>query len=239
MASRALVPTAGRRSAKRAGSNADWRAILRRSFRRSAELIGAAGLFAAMVALGLALATYTQTDPSGSTASGSPVENWMGLPGAWAAERVLMLFGLPAVLLLPLLYVFARRLWDAAGDLIDQDEDDEALLPLPAWWRLALMLALAMALLGTALALMVIVPGGTLPAGAGGLGGLLGAAAIRGAAHLLPSADLWIVRGAAFVATLAGLFLTAQVFALDWHRLPRLPAFLRRSGEGAGRTAPL
>jgi S-DNA-T family DNA segregation ATPase FtsK/SpoIIIE len=63
--------------------------VLRRSFRRSAELIGGATLFGAMVFLALALASYTQTDPSGSTASGSPVDNWMGLPGAWAAERVL------------------------------------------------------------------------------------------------------------------------------------------------------
>ena len=62
-------------------------------------------LFAAMIALGLALVSYTQTDPSGSTASGSPVENWMGLPGAWAAERVLLFFGLPGVLLLPLLFL--------------------------------------------------------------------------------------------------------------------------------------
>ena len=239
MASRALVPPAGRRSAK----SADWRAILRRSFRRSAELIGAALLFAAMLALGLALATYTQTDPSGSTASGSPVENWMGLPGAWAAERTLMLFGLPAVLLLPLLYVFARRLWDAAGDLIDQDEEDEDedLALLPAWWRLALMLSLAMALLGTALALMVTTPGGTLPAGAGGLGGLLGAAAITGIAQLLPDGAVWIVRVAAFVAAVAGLVMTAQVFAFDWHRLPRMPAFLRRSAadNAAPRVAAL
>jgi len=230
MASRALVPPAGRRSAK----SADWRAILRRSFRRSAELIGAALLFAVMIALGLALASYTQTDPSGSTASGSPVENWMGLPGAWAAERTLMLFGLPAVLLLPLLYVFARRLWDAAGDLIDQDEEDEYedLSPLPVWWRLALMLSLAMGLLGTALALMITAPGGTLPAGAGGLGGLLGAAAISGIAQLLPDGAVWIVRVAAFVAAVAGLVLTAQVFAFDWHRLPRIPAFLRGSADG-------
>jgi DNA segregation ATPase FtsK/SpoIIIE, S-DNA-T family len=230
MASRALVPPAGRRSAK----SADWRAILRRSFRRSAELIGAALLFAVMIALGLALASYTQTDPSGSTASGSPVENWMGLPGAWAAERTLMLFGLPAVLLLPLLYVFARRLWDAAGDLIDQDEEDEYedLSPLPVWWRLALMLSLAMGLLGTALALMITVPGGTLPAGAGGLGGLLGAAAITGVAQLFPDGAVWIVRVAAFVAAVAGLVVTAQVFAFDWHRLPRIPAFLRGSADG-------
>ncbi|GEN99574.1 hypothetical protein NSE01_14070 [Novosphingobium sediminis] len=224
MASRALVSPGGGRAAK----SADWRAILKRSFRRSAELIGAALLFAAMIALALALATYTQTDPSGSTASGSPVENWMGLPGAWAAERVLLFFGMPGVLLLPLLYVFARRLWDAAGDLIDIDEEDEALQPLPAWWRLAVMLAFAMALVGTAFALMLTGPGGTLPAGAGGLGGLLGAALVRGLAHLVPAAELWIVRGAAFVTIVAGLFVTTKVFAFDWHRMPRMPAFLRR-----------
>ncbi len=233
MASRALVSPAGGRPAK----GADWRAILRRSFRRSAELIGATALFAAMVMLALALASYTQTDPSGSTASGSPVENWMGLPGAWAAERVLLFFGLPAVLLLPLLYVFARRLWDAAGDLIDVDEDEEALAPLPSWWRLVFMLALAMALLGTAFALMLTGPGGTLPAGAGGLGGLLGAAVIRAIAQLLPAAELWIVRGAALLTALTGLVVTAQVFALDWHRLPRMPGFLRRADRPVGEAA--
>jgi len=227
MASRALVSPAGGRAAK----GADWRAILRRSFRRSAELIGAALLFAAMIALGLALATYTQTDPSGSTASGSPVENWMGLPGAWAAERVLLFFGLPGVLLLPLLYVFARRLWDAAGDLIDMDEEDEGFAPLPAWWRLALLLTLAMALVGTALALVFTGPGGTLPAGAGGLGGLLGAALVRGVAHLVPPAEPWIVGVVAFVTAIAGLVVTAKVFMFDWHRLPRIPAFLRRGNR--------
>lgn len=233
MASRALVSPTGGRAAK----GADWRAILKRSFRRSAELIGAALLFAAMIALGLALATYTQTDPSGSTASGSPVENWMGLSGAWAAERVLLFFGLPGVLLLPLLYVFARRLWDAAGDLIDVDEEDEDFGPLPAWWRLALLLALAMALVGTALALVFTGPGGTLPAGAGGLGGLLGAALVRGIAHLAPAAEPWIVGIAACVALIVGLVVTAKVFAFDWHRLPRMPAFLRRADRPVAEAA--
>lgn len=233
MASRALVSPTGGRSAK----GADWRAILRRSLRRSAELIGAALLFAAMLALGLALASYTQTDPSGSTASGSPVENWMGLPGAWAAERVLLFFGLSGVMLLPLLYVFARRLWDAAGDLIDMDEEDDEFAPLPAWWRLALMLVLAMVLIGTALALMLTAPGGTLPAGAGGVGGLIGAAAIRGIAQWVPGAELWIVRAAAVVTMLAGLLVTAQVFAFDWHRLPRVPAFLRRADRPVSEAA--
>ncbi|MEL0209457.1 MAG: DNA translocase FtsK 4TM domain-containing protein, partial [Novosphingobium sp.] len=125
--------------ASRAGTTAtraraDWRAVLRRSVRRSAELLGGGVLVAAMLFLLLALVSYTQTDPSGSTASGSPVENWMGLPGAWAAELVLRLFGLPGALLLPLLWVFARRLWDAESDFVDIDDDEEA-APAPRWWR--------------------------------------------------------------------------------------------------------
>ena len=146
---------------------------------------------------------------------------------------MLLFFGLPGVLLLPLLYIFARRLWDAAGDLIDLDEEDEGFVALPAWWRLALMLMFAMALVGTAFSLMLTGPGGTLPAGAGGLGGLLGAAMIRGIAHLLPDAELWIVRSAAVLTALGGLVVTAQVFAFDWHRLPRMPAFLRRGERPA------
>ena len=124
MASRAFTPArkgAGSGSGGRA-ARSDWRAILRRSLRRSAELIGGALLFAMLVFLALALVSYTQTDPSGSTASGSPVENWMGLAGAWAAERVLMLFGWPGGLILPLLFIFARRLWDGTGDLIEEVE---------------------------------------------------------------------------------------------------------------------
>src|SRR6476659_952308 len=88
---------------------ADWRAAFRRSLRRAAQMTGAAALFGAMLFLGLALASYTQTDPSISTAAGgADVRNWMGPSGAWVAERVFFLFGATGVLLLPLLYVFAR-----------------------------------------------------------------------------------------------------------------------------------
>ena len=197
--------------------------------RRTAELIGALALLVAALFVALALASYTQTDPSGSTASGSPVDNWMGLPGAWAAERVLMVFGLPGALGMPLLVIFARRLWDAAGDLIEADEDDEAQPALPVWWHLVLFLMLAQALLGTSLALMFTAPGGTLPAGTGGLLGLIGALAIRTAAHAIPSAQEWIILGAGLIALAAGLIVAARVFALDWRRLPRMPSFLRRA----------
>ena len=90
----------------------DWRAAFRRSLRRAAQMAGAGVLLAALVFLALALVSYTQTDPSPSTAAaGDDIGNWMGASGAWAAERVLFLFGLTAVLLLPLLYVGARKLW--------------------------------------------------------------------------------------------------------------------------------
>ena len=66
----------------------DWRAALRRSMRRAAQMAGALVLFAATVFLTLALVSYTQTDPSPSTAAaGNDIGNWMGASGAWAAER--------------------------------------------------------------------------------------------------------------------------------------------------------
>ena len=57
---------------------ADWKAAFRRSLRRASQMAGAAVLLGAMVFLGLALASYTQTDPSASTAaSGADIGNWM------------------------------------------------------------------------------------------------------------------------------------------------------------------
>ena len=91
---------------------ADWRAAFRASARRAAQLVGAGLLFFALAFLALALISYTQTDPSGSTAaSGERIGNWMGSGGAWVSELALRLFGWTAVLLLPLLYAFARKLW--------------------------------------------------------------------------------------------------------------------------------
>lgn len=222
--------------ASRAGTTAtraraDWRAVLRRSVRRSAELLGGGVLVAAMLFLLLALVSYTQTDPSGSTASGSPVENWMGLPGAWAAELVLRLFGLPGALLLPLLWVFARRLWDAESDFVDIDEDEEAALA-PRWWRPTLLLFVSMALLGTALALWGASSASRLPAGPGGLWGLLGAAAVNGLAGLVPQVSaLWFTVPIGLAALAGGMAIASRIFAFDWGRLLSLPPFLRLSAR--------
>ena len=53
---------------------ADWRAAFRRSLARAGQLAGAVALGAATVFLALALVSYTQTDPSASTAAGEDAD---------------------------------------------------------------------------------------------------------------------------------------------------------------------
>ncbi|HEY0957738.1 MAG TPA: DNA translocase FtsK 4TM domain-containing protein [Novosphingobium sp.] len=219
MATRAIGP-GGQRIA-----GPDWRTALRRALRRSAEIGGAALLFAGMIFLAVAMATYHQTDASMSTAAGGDTQNWLGPVGAWVAERALFLFGPVAVLFLPLLYVFARKLWrlveEEDGDIEPSDQH---------WWRPIGVLLFAMILLSTVLSLSFTAPGGTLPASMGGLAGLLGAAAIRGAAGMLPEAgQSWMILASALVALGAGAALAGRVFALDWGMLLTLPGRLRGS----------
>ncbi|MEL6487894.1 MAG: DNA translocase FtsK 4TM domain-containing protein [Pseudomonadota bacterium] len=103
--------------------SADWRAGLRRSIRRASQMAGAGLLLLTLFFLALALISYTHTDPSLSTAaSGDQIGNWMGLAGAWVADAVLLVFGIPGLLLLPLLYISARKLWRD----VEQDADDES-----------------------------------------------------------------------------------------------------------------
>jgi S-DNA-T family DNA segregation ATPase FtsK/SpoIIIE len=214
------------RAISRAGNGApaaDWRAAFRRSLRRALQMAGAAGLFAAMLFLGLALASYAQTDPSASTAAaGSDVRNWMGASGAWVAERIYFLFGATGVLLLPLLYVGARKLWHEV-----EDEDDDLRT---RWWRPLGLLLFAMALLGTVLALTFDRPGGMLPASLGGIAGLLGAAATEAVAGRLGDPlQGWATLALALAALAGGVAGVTKVFALDWAQLLTLPRFLTRA----------
>ena len=207
MASRAI--TSSRDSA------IDWRVVLRRSLRRASEITGAAVLFLALIFLAVALITYNQTDPSGSTAAGGSALNWMGDPGAWVADKAYFLFGVTAFLLLPLLYVSARRLWDLA-----EDADDESRVH---WLRPLGVLLLGMTLGGTALSLAFSSAMGSLPAGAGGLLGLLGATAVRAVAGLVPAAEGWIILGVGVVMLAASLLAIGKVFMIDWLALLKRP----------------
>jgi len=215
MASRAALPSKPGRK-----TDAEWRAGLRRSLRRLAQMTGAGLLLAAAVFLALALISYTQTDPSPSTAADpAQVANWMGAAGAWVADRVLLIFGLPGVLLLPLLYISARKLW---RDVENGDAPETT-----PWWLPAGLLLIAMTLIAAVLALAFQSPGGTLPAQAGGLAGLLGAGAIQAvAARFGAEAQGWVIFGTAFVCLAVGVALLTRIFAIDWRMLLSLPDFL-------------
>ena len=205
-------------------STADWRAGLQRSIRRTTQMAGAGALLLALFFLALALASYTHTDPSLSTAaSGEVIGNWMGRAGAWASDFVYMIFGLPGLLLVPLLYVSARRLWRGI------EIEDEAGGPYEhtRWWGPLALLLIAMALLSTVLAIVLPSPGSVLPAQLGGLTGLLSAGAIEAlSARLAGEAAGWISLGVAARSMAIAVVLLTKIFAIDWRALLTLPDFL-------------
>ena len=59
-------------TASHRGARVDWRAAMKRALRRSAEIGGAIVLLSGMVFLAFALMSYSQTDPSASTAAAGP-----------------------------------------------------------------------------------------------------------------------------------------------------------------------
>ncbi len=207
--------------ASRAMTTTDWRAAFRRSLHRAASMIGAGTLFLLLLFLALSLVSYTQTDPSPSTAaSGDDLRNWMGASGAWASDRVLTMLGWPGLLLLPLLYISARKLWRE----VETDEEYEG-----RWWTPFAMLLLAIVLLGTVLSMITDAASWSLPAGLGGLAGLLGAGGIEAVAGLFPEGGKGWISGLLTLAGLGGgLALVTRVFAIDWRQLLTLPNFLKR-----------
>ena len=92
-------------------AKADWRTVFRQSIARSLVIAAAALLALFTLFLTLALATYDSTDGALNTAAGGDAANWMGGAGAWFADLGLSIGGAPIVLLLPLLGIFAWRLW--------------------------------------------------------------------------------------------------------------------------------
>jgi DNA segregation ATPase FtsK/SpoIIIE, S-DNA-T family len=77
--------------------------------RRLRELGGIA-LLSLAVSAGLALATWSEQDPSLSHATNAPVHNLLGVPGATAADLLMQLFGLGSLALLLPLAIWGYRL---------------------------------------------------------------------------------------------------------------------------------
>ncbi|MEL7198069.1 MAG: DNA translocase FtsK 4TM domain-containing protein [Pseudomonadota bacterium] len=204
-------------------STAEWRAGLRRSFRRAAQITGAAVLLIGSVFLTVSLATYTQTDPSVFTAAASGTEgNWLGSWGAWAADWTYFGFGYPAWLLVPLLYVSAMKLWRD----VENGEEPET----TRWWLPTGLLLVAMVLIATVLTLAFAGPGGSLPAQVGGISGLLGASAVEGIASLFgETASGWVILLFSILFLAIGAGLITRIFAIDWRALLTVPQFIADS----------
>jgi S-DNA-T family DNA segregation ATPase FtsK/SpoIIIE len=97
------MPTASRKTAfLPPGAGAFFR-------RRVCELTGLA-LFLGAIGLLLALVTYRPADPSFNTASGLPVRNLMGYPGAVASDLSLQYLGIAAALLVLVFGAWGVRL---------------------------------------------------------------------------------------------------------------------------------
>ncbi len=72
--------------------------------RRFAEAVGGV-LLAGLIALALALLTWSVQDPSLNHATATPVRNWLGAPGAMVADLLMQMFGLASLaIIIPLAF---------------------------------------------------------------------------------------------------------------------------------------
>jgi S-DNA-T family DNA segregation ATPase FtsK/SpoIIIE len=180
----------------------EWREMLKRSLIRSGALMGALGLIAATLFVALALLSYSPSDPSLMTVAGDEaVHNIMGSPGAWVADFLLLLLGVPVALVLPLMAITARRLWG------DQDMSG---------WKGQLGKCVAgIALLGIALALFQPNPLVGLPSGWGGMVGLAVAKGLLSLTAQAAAAQGWITGLLVVLTLIAGLTLWYRSLALE------------------------
>jgi len=106
---------------------------------RLVELFGI-GLILSVVAIVIALISYSPYDPSLNVASNSAVKNWLGVPGAYLSDLILQFIGWSIIAIFPALIV--------SGWMICRH-----LPPHISLWRRLLWTALAVALASSGLAL--------------------------------------------------------------------------------------
>ena len=207
----------------------DWREALANAVRRFAVRAWGAMLLLLSLAAAVALATHNPTDPSLSTAAGGQPTNWLGSPGAYFSDLLLLLFGIGSALFVPVVAVAGLRML--------------RLEPAGHTGRGLLVAALGAVLLGTALGLTSGSAVSGLPGGWGGAFGLATAHGLDSAFALIANPQ---IAGPARLATLlllalAGLALGYFALGLsseerDWiggvfRRKPREPRAAPRSTE--------
>src|SRR5687768_9306065 len=154
----------------------DWRDALRASLRRLTRRSWGALLVSLSLAGGIALATHDSTDPSLTTAAGGPPGNWLGSVGAYASDFLLLLFGVGAALLLPVIAIAGLRMLrlESAGRI----------------GRGLLIAALGAVLIGIALSLADPAAVSGLPSGWGGVLAFAVANGIDALLALIPQASV-------------------------------------------------
>ncbi len=193
-----------------------WRDTLQASMKRLASRVWGALLVAIAAGSAIALATHSTTDPSFSTAAGGPPANWMGSFGAYSSDVLLLLFGMGAVLFVPVIGLAGIRMM--------------RLEPTGRIGRALLVAGVGAILIGIALSLTSGSSVSGLPGGWGGAVGLAAAHGVDGAIGLIPNdAVTGPVRLAVLILfALAGLVLGYLSLALQQDEKERMKAFFRR-----------
>lgn len=170
---------------------------------RGGALVAAIALFVATAVMVLALASYRASDAALNTASGGPVQNLAGPPGAWFADLALTLFGPAVALLLPIAPIVAARLW--------RDR------PTGRWLAMLRNAAIGVALIAAALAFVSDASVLALPAGWGGVAGLSIAKAVEWGLSFIgqPGAERWAARGIGLIVGIAGIVIWAKSLDID------------------------
>ena len=185
--------------------------------KRAAETGGLALLLAAGFAA-LALVAYNPGDPNLNHATGAPVRNLMGLPGAYLADLLLQTFGVGAIVVVVVPTTWAWRIITHRG--------------LPRFWFNLVLLPLALLVTASAAATLATPVDWPLELG---LGGLVGAQVLDWQSRLvgmlgLPVAAWQSTLGLGLLAA-AALAGTLGIGAAEWWSAGR------RLARGVGRAA--
>ncbi|WP_037498722.1 DNA translocase FtsK [Sphingomonas jaspsi] len=178
------MATAAQRAQKK-DLGPDWRETLAVGIRNFLRKSFGAALIALSVALGVALITHNSVDPSLTTAAGGPPTNWLGSFGAYASDALLFLFGIGAVLFLPLIALRGLRFMRGAEN--------------PRFGRSLLLASLGVLLIGVAMGLYA---GSAVPGLPAAYGGALGLAVSYGIDALIAAIGNPAVEGPVRLATM-------------------------------------